>query len=87
MTPAAFQLQPSSMPSLELEEESLPVTSYFCQWRPPRKRKQSNLLIAEVRFEKHVYGKVRKQYVKAVEDFDLNQSNTEGLQARMYQIS
>ena len=70
MTPVTFQLQPNSMPSLELEEESLPVTSYSCLWKPPRKRKQSNLPIAEAKFEKHVYGKAKKRFVKAVETFD-----------------
>ena len=70
MTPTAFQLKPSGMPSVELEEESLPVTSYSCQWKPPKKRKQSNLPIAEAKFEKHVYGKAKKQVVKPVETFD-----------------
>lgn len=61
---------PPSHPSVyELEEEALPVTSYACQWKPPRKRKLSTLPISEAKFEKHVYGRKRKAF-KPLEDFD-----------------
>ena len=50
--------------------EVLPVTSYACQWKPPRKRKESNLKISEARFEKHVYGKLKKRGLSSLEEFD-----------------
>ena len=52
------------------EEESLPVTSLACQWKPPKKRKKSTIPISDVNFEKHVYGQTRKRVLKSLEDFD-----------------
>ena len=52
------------------EEPNLPVTSYLCQWKAPRKRKESALKMSESTFEKHVYGRVRKYERKPLEDFD-----------------
>ena len=69
MTPVSFQLKPQGVPTLTLED-NLPVTSYSCQWKAPRKRKESNLPIAEATFEKHMYGKQRKRSFQAIEDFD-----------------
>lgn len=37
-------------------EECLPITSFACAWKQPRKRKESNMKITEVSFQKHVYG-------------------------------
>ena len=51
-------------------DEDLPVTSYPCQWRAPKKRKRSTLRFADSVFEKHVYGKVKKRRLKPLEDFD-----------------
>ena len=70
MTPVAFQLQPGNRSLSEEDEDNLPVTSYACQWKPPKKRKESNLQIVEAVFKKHTYGVASKQVVKAVEDFD-----------------
>ena len=38
------------------DDEDLPVTSFSCQWKVPRKRKESTLKFADANFEKHVYG-------------------------------
>ena len=71
MTPVAFQLQPSGGPSTPVVcDKNLPVTSYACQWKPPRKRKQSNLAISEAKFVKHVYGKTSRRSFESIEDFD-----------------
>lgn len=50
--------------------ETLPITSYPCQWKPPQKRKESHLKMSEVNFEKHVYGKRKKVILSNLEDFD-----------------
>ena len=48
-----------------------PVTSYPCQWKAPRKRKQSNLKMADTTFEKHVYGRAASSKKRErLEDFD-----------------
>ena len=52
------------------DEDLLPVTSYLCQWKRPKKRRESNLPISEAKFERHEYGKVQKRSVKQVSDFD-----------------
>ena len=44
MTPTRFLLQSTET---EEYEEALPVTSYACQWKAPRKRKESNLPTSE----------------------------------------
>lgn len=51
-------------------EETLPITSYACQWIQPRKRKESNKQMAGAKFEKHVYGRQCKHTIKSIEDFD-----------------
>ena len=52
------------------EEEALPVTSYICQWKRPRKRKESTMKMCEATFEKHIYGRTKKRKFSALEDFD-----------------
>ena len=54
----------------EGDDDSVPVTSLPCQWRAPKKPKESVLPIAEARFEKHDYTKPTKQRVKLLENFD-----------------
>lgn len=51
-------------------EESLPVTSFLCQWKQPRKRKDSTLKTSEAKFEKHVYSRVNSRSFQEIEDFD-----------------
>ena len=50
------------------EDEALPITSYFCQWKQPRTRKKSNMPVSDAVFHKHVYGRVPKQ--QSMEEFD-----------------
>ena len=52
------------------EDDTLPCTSYLCQWKPPRKRKESTTKISEVVFQKHTYGKESKRSYGSLEDFD-----------------
>ena len=51
-------------------EEPLPITSYACQWKQPRKRKESSLPVSDVTFTKHVYGRQVKHTLKPLKDFD-----------------
>ena len=69
VTPTQFPDHSSGVDDPEATEV-LPVTSYACQWKPPRKRKESNLKISEARFEKHVYGKLKKKGLSSMEEFD-----------------
>jgi hypothetical protein len=52
------------------DNEALPITSYLCQWKQPRSRKESNMPVSSTEFRKHVYGRVRKHHLKSLEDFD-----------------
>ena len=52
------------------DETSIPCTSKPCQWKPPKKRKESNLRLSDATFEKHDYAKPVKRKVRKVEDFD-----------------
>ena len=63
-----YTIRPTS--SASNLEDDLPVTSYPCQWRAPKKCKQSTLRFADSVFEKHVYGKVKKRRLTPLEDFD-----------------
>lgn len=54
----------------EEDEASIPCTSKPCQWKPPRKRKESTLRLSDASFEKHDYAKPVKRKVQSVEDFD-----------------
>lgn len=52
------------------DEEALSITSYACQWKVSQRRKQSTLEVSLASFEKHVYGKHKKRFVKPLEEFD-----------------
>ena len=52
------------------DDEDLPVTSFACQWKEPRKRKESTLKFADADLKKHVYGRERKHHWKSIKDFD-----------------
>lgn len=54
----------------EEDENSIPCTSQPCQWKPPKKRKESTLRLSDAMFEKHDYAKPVKRKVRQVEDFD-----------------
>ena len=59
-----------SIPALGDEETGLPVTSTLCQWKIPKKRKESTLEMSKAVFEKHDYEKPKKRRVSLTEDFD-----------------
>ena len=52
------------------DEHAIPVTSLPCQWKCPKKRKESALPISEATFEKHDYKKPVKKKFKTIEQFD-----------------
>ena len=56
--------------SFDDSDEVVPITSLQCQWKPPRKRKESSMKIADVQFEKHVLGRTKKRVLQRIEDFD-----------------
>ena len=73
LTPIQFTAPSSSDPLVDAEEstDSLPITSYPCVWKAPKKRKQSNLKMADADFEKHVYGRTASaKKRRRLEDFD-----------------
>ena len=62
---------PSIASEGETETNDLePCTFLSCQWKPPRKRKESNLRLSDATFEKHQHSKPVKRKVSPVEDFD-----------------
>ena len=69
MTPVPFPVASSNIADDE-DADSVPVTSLPCQWKPPRKRKESNLKMSDATFEKHVYGQTKKVKRLPIEDFD-----------------
>lgn len=54
----------------ELEDNVMPVTSYLCQWKVPKKRKESTIQMSAAVFEKHDYQKTKKRKTTLIEDFD-----------------
>ena len=52
------------------DDEALPITSFACKWKPPRKRNDSILQIAEASFHKAVYGCQVKHNLSSIADFD-----------------
>ena len=57
----------ANIPTRIEQEQPLPVTSYMCQWKVPKSRKESTIPMSEAVFQKYEYSKQRKQ---PVEDFD-----------------
>ena len=51
-------------------EDPLPVTSYPCQWKQPRKRKDNSAKVSELAFHKHVFGQQKKHTLRTLSDFD-----------------
>ena len=39
-------------------------------WKPPRKRKESTMMLSDAKFEKHVYGLEKKLCIQSLETFD-----------------
>ena len=48
----------------------MPVTSYLCQWKAPRRRKASTMPMFSAVFQKHDHQKQHKKEVSHTEDFD-----------------
>ena len=71
LTTPQFQVQPADFPaSSSSDEEVVPITSRLCQWKAPKKKKESSMTMAEALFLKHVYGRERKRKLTPLEDFD-----------------
>ncbi len=51
-------------------EDDEAITSYACQWKAPRKRKESDARISDLTFEKHIYGRERKHHLNPIKNFD-----------------
>ena len=51
-------------------EDDLPCTSYPCQWKKPRSRKETNLKISDAKVQKHKYSKAKQRDLQPMEDFD-----------------
>ena len=75
LTAPQFQLQQSELESHDVlhscDEETVPVTSRPCQWKAPKKRKESTMAMSEASFIKHEYGREKKTTVEPLENFDL----------------
>ena len=71
---ALVSLKPSPRPNPTsipvCDTEAIPVTSLLNSWKPPRKRKESSMMMTEAHFEKHVYGRTKKHHMVPLESFD-----------------
>lgn len=71
---ALVSLNPSARPNpciVSAESESnVLVTSLMNSWKPPRKRKESNLMMSEANFQKHIYGRQKQHHTLPLESFD-----------------
>ena len=64
-----------------VDDYTTPVTSLPCQWKRPKKPKESTLHVSKATFEKHDYAKPTKRKIKHVEDFDPRPPEFRGLAA------
>lgn len=69
----------SSLATSDCESEIMPVTSYLCQWKMPKKRKESNIPMSTAIFEKHDYQKKKKRKTSLTEDFDPRPEECRGI--------
>ena len=72
------QLPAPGTTDADQEDEVLPVTSYACKWKPPRKRKETTLQFAEAEFHKPVYGRQVKHTLSSIADFDPRPADNRG---------
>jgi hypothetical protein len=63
---------------MEDDEAPLPITSYACQWKAPRKRKESDARISDLTFEKRIYGRERKHHLNPIKDLTHDLQSLEG---------
>ena len=83
---ALVSLDSSSQSVLSLPETStsspdtstVPVTSLPNSWKPPRKRKESTLMMSEAKFEKHIYARDFKHLSTELESFDPRPADLKG---------
>ena len=64
---------PSQLPGSAItyaDDQALPITSFACKWKPPRKRKETTLQFAEADFHKPVYRRQVKHTLSSIADFD-----------------
>ena len=54
----------------EILDEALPITSFACEWKIPRKRKENNSKMSDIAFKKHVYGRHVKHNLQSLSDYD-----------------
>ena len=69
MSPPENRL-PNLDTSSSADAETLPITSFACKWKAPRKRKESNAKMSDVSFTKHVYGRTVKHDLKSLNEYD-----------------
>lgn len=81
LNPASFQLRPNLPPAHVGDDDTTPVTSLPCQWKCPKKWKESTLQVSKATFEKHDYAKPAERKIKHVEDFDPRPPEFRGLAA------
>jgi hypothetical protein len=60
----------SSDTSSSADTENLPITSFACKWKAPRKRKESYVKLSDISFTKHVYGRTVKHELKSLSEYD-----------------
>ena len=70
--------QVGSSVDCSVSEEPLPITLYTCQWKKPRKHKESIATVSEVTFQKHVYGRQVKHTLQSLSTFDPRPSEYHG---------
>ena len=68
---SSSQPNPSSVVNVENESDTVvSPTSLLNSWKPPRKRKESTMMMSQAKFEKHVYGKEKQYDIQSLEMFD-----------------
>ena len=70
LTSPQFQISPNESTAMDHLADEIPITSLPCQWKAPKKRKESTLPIAQVKFEKHTKGRTKTRKYDLLENFD-----------------
>ena len=69
LTAPQFLLAPTNSVDCP-DEEAVPIISLPCQWKLPKKRKESTMPMSVAIFTKHAYDKTKKRKLEPLEDFD-----------------
>ena len=65
------QPNPSSVVNVDNDADTAAsLTSLINAWKPPRKRKESTIMMSQAKFQKHVYGKEKQYTIQPLEMFD-----------------